>query len=641
VSYRRSSHNRLIILQARAVSQNTRAVAPFVGRQAAPRLLMDAVRDSRDLKSDNVASDMKAEALARSDTVGALLAQRDHMKERLTLRESIFLLLADPSSSRAAWAFGVLMWVVILASSFCFVYETMNWVTDLTGSTLWLYARIGIQGFFSVEALVRTLTFVPFRRAYTDVFVWLDILTVIPFWSRLILYPDSLTPEYYLDNAARSMLVRILESISMVRLFKLVKYYEGSRLIARAVLKSLSQLLVPLFMLFAMVMLFSMIMYDLEYDTSIEWCSKLWRAHGLTTAFFAAHPGGVDWGCEACSLASSRPGGNGTLQQLCLSCEGYPPQHPECLGVAFEQNFRDLPATMWFTMVTVTTVGYGDISPATWRGQFFGAFVIMSGIVFLAMPLAIVGNNFAKTFEERSLVKLQSLIRHLLLQNGISAADVVIAYRQIDDNGDGLISFREFLEFCKATLRLKLSKAELYSLWRQLDINDSGVINFSEFTSVIFPHINVEAITDTSAPPQEMSKLQEEALEDDRLEDDDGRATAATLAAAIASAKEQDRTRSGSGGIDQDTAAELLAAIHSLRKVVESTNTRVGAIESSHAVLASRFDAIDAALAARQARRDRSSSHLSPPTKDAPPPPEAPRRRRRRAAEPAGPDLAS
>ena len=63
-------------------------------------------------------------------------------------------------------------------------------------------------------------------------------------------------------------------------------------------------------------------------------------------------------------------------------------------------------------------------------------FVIMSGIVFLAMPLAIVGNNFAKTFEERSLVKLQSLIRHLLLQNGISAADVVIELAL--DRGYGL-----------------------------------------------------------------------------------------------------------------------------------------------------------------------------------------------------------
>ena len=73
---------------------------------------------------------------------------------------------------------------------------------------------------------------------------------------------------------------------------------------------------------------------------------------------------------------------------------------------------------------------------------------------------------------------------------------MVIAFRQVDDNGDGLISYREFIEFCKATLRITLPKSDLYALWRQLDINNSGVINFAEFTSVIFPHVNIDALAE-------------------------------------------------------------------------------------------------------------------------------------------------
>lgn len=290
--------------------------------------------------------------------------------------------------------------------------------------------------FYTAEAIVRTLTFIPSRKAFKDGFVCLDIVTCIPFWVRFALYPDSLAADLYLDNTARSLTLRVFESLAMARLFKLVKYYEGSYLIMRAIIKSVNQLLVPLFMLFAMVMLFSMIMYDLEWDSSIEECTKLWRGLGVTTSFFASFPGGVDWDCEACSLASTTPGGNSSLEQRCLTCGGYPPGHPECLSVAFQQTFKDLPATMWFTMVTVSTVGYGDISPATWRGQLFGSFVIMSGLVFLAMPLAIVGNNFSKTLEEKSLVKLQRLVRQLLLENGISAADVIVAFRQFDENSD-------------------------------------------------------------------------------------------------------------------------------------------------------------------------------------------------------------
>ena len=52
-----------------------------------------------------------------------------------------------------------------------------------------------------------------------------------------------------------------------------------------------------------------------------------------------------------------------------------------------------------------------------------------------------------------------------------------MAYKQIDINNDGLISFHEFIEFCQKRLRLKLSKPELYELWRQLDLNGSGVVS--------------------------------------------------------------------------------------------------------------------------------------------------------------------
>ena len=137
-----------------------------------------------------------------SDTVGALLARRDHMNQRLSFREMVYLLLADPSSGPLARAFGVLMWIVITLSCFCFMYETMRWVTDLTGPLPWLYAKMTFQIFYTAEACARLLSFVPFRQAYKDAFVWLDVLTAIPFWMRFFLYPDSLTAESYLDNTA-------------------------------------------------------------------------------------------------------------------------------------------------------------------------------------------------------------------------------------------------------------------------------------------------------------------------------------------------------------------------------------------------------------------------------------------------------
>ena len=49
---------------------------------------------------------------------------------------------------------------------------------------------------------------------------------------------------------------------------------------------------------------------------------------------------------------------------------------------------------MYFMMVTMTTTGYGDQYPSTTLGKIIAAFSAVFGILFLAMPLTIVGNAF-------------------------------------------------------------------------------------------------------------------------------------------------------------------------------------------------------------------------------------------------------
>ena len=52
-------------------------------------------------------------------------------------------------------------------------------------------------------------------------------------------------------------------------------------------------------------------------------------------------------------------------QYLCQTCGGFPDGHPECSGLRFIQNFQDIPRSMWYMMVTISTVGYGDFAPVT------------------------------------------------------------------------------------------------------------------------------------------------------------------------------------------------------------------------------------------------------------------------------------
>ena len=50
----------------------------------------------------------------------------------------------------------------------------------------------------------------------------------------------------------------------------------------------------------------------------------------------------------------------------------------------------------WLMGVTLTTVGYGDYSPQTPTGRVIAAGAMYMGVVFVALPLAIVGDHFTQ-----------------------------------------------------------------------------------------------------------------------------------------------------------------------------------------------------------------------------------------------------
>ncbi len=56
----------------------------------------------------------------------------------------------------------------------------------------------------------------------------------------------------------------------------------------------------------------------------------------------------------------------------------------------YNEKFDSIPRSIYWAIVTLTTVGYGDISPSTEFGQFIAAFVMLLGYAVLAVPTGIV-----------------------------------------------------------------------------------------------------------------------------------------------------------------------------------------------------------------------------------------------------------
>ena len=62
-------------------------------------------------------------------------------------------------------------------------------------------------------------------------------------------------------------------------------------------------------------------------------------------------------------------------------------------GVQPEQ-FGSIPRCLWWSVITVTTVGYGDVSPETAAGKIVAAITALFGIAVIAIPIGIVSSGF-------------------------------------------------------------------------------------------------------------------------------------------------------------------------------------------------------------------------------------------------------
>lgn len=107
------------------------------------------------------------------------------------------------------------------------------------------------------------------------------------------------------------------------------------------------------------------------------------------------------------------------------------------------EHFGSIPQAMWWAVVSLTTVGYGDVVPITPVGKMFAGFIALLGIGMAALPAGILAAGFASEMRRRE-------------QRFNRALNMVLA--------DGVITVHEKRELERLREELGLSEEEAHSL---------------------------------------------------------------------------------------------------------------------------------------------------------------------------------
>src|SRR5499426_192253 len=93
-------------------------------------------------------------------------------------------------------------------------------------------------------------------------------------------------------------------------------------------------------------------------------------------------------------------------------------------GHAQPDKFGTIPDAMWWAIVTLGTIGYGDVVPVTVLGRIVASVTIFAGLIMVALPIGIVATAFADEVHRRDFVVTWGMVARVPLFADLQATEI-------------------------------------------------------------------------------------------------------------------------------------------------------------------------------------------------------------------------
>lgn len=214
---------------------------------------------------------------------------------------------------------------------------------------LFFWAEAVSVGFFTIEYLLRIWT-APMKSGYEER-SWRYIFSPLMLFDLIVILPFYLT--VFGSTVVDVRFLRVFRLIRIFRIFRLSRYSAAMDRVLSVLKKEKDELLAVFGLMTMLLLISSSFVYFVEH-----------------TVDPSAYPSG-------------------------------------------KNEFTSIPATFWWGMATITTIGYGDMVPVTDIGKALGFITGILGIAVVALPTGLLGASFYREITDRREHKMQAMKKQL------------------------------------------------------------------------------------------------------------------------------------------------------------------------------------------------------------------------------------